>query len=533
MRDAASIVEVGRRAYAASDWATTFDALASVRSSLDVDDLALLARSAWFLARIPDSIELSEEVFRRYSAETRPADAAATALFLTLEWFARNEIAFASGWMNRSRRLVSGLPDGPLHGYLAYLEGMFMLFLEGRVPEAAIRRLHELATTTGDPVIEALELAVCGVSELRHGDVTRGFAQLDEAMLPVIAGQVPAEWGGDIYCTVIHVCHDLADFARMADWTNATERWCRHFAGEGILPGICRVHRLELRAAHGDWAGAETKLAAESDALLTRHAWIAGAGFYQLGEIRRFRGDSAGAREAYEAARRTGTDPQPGEAMLAFREGHADEAWSALVAALNGRDRVGRAKLLREAVEVAVATDRLEEAAALADEARDIASSYRTPGFAAWADHAEGMVLLAQGRSGEALTALRSAEAAFRRDRQPYEVANVLGWMARAHAGTGEEHLAARLEAEARGILERLGVPTDADGGGAVATGPLTAREAEVLAAVARGAGNRDVAAQLFISEKTVGRHLANIYVKLGVGSRTAAAAWWRDHAAP
>ena len=66
--------------------------------------------------------------------------------------------------------------------------------------------------------------------------------------------------------------------------------------------------------------------------------------------------------------------------------------------------------------------------------------------------------------------------------------------------------------------------------GNIAAPGGLTKREVEVLAGIAAGASNRDVAKQLFISEKTVGRHLANIYVKLGVSSRTAAAAWAHEN---
>lgn len=531
MRDAASAIDAGRRAFAAADWTTAYDVLASVRSDLDVDDLALLARSAWFLSRIPESIELSEEVFRRYSREARPADAAATALLIALLWFARNEMSVVSGWMSRSRRLLGALPDGLLHGYLAYLEGMIVLFVDGRAPHDSIRRLRELTAQFGDPILEALELAVSGVTDLRHGDTARGFTRLDEAMLPVIAGRVPAEWGGDIYCTVIHVCHDLADFTRMAEWTSATERWCRHFASEAIYPGICRVHRLELRGAHGEWAEAEMKLAAESAALVDANAWIAGAGFYQLGEIRRRRGDAAGAREAYAAARQADTDPQPGEAMLLLHEGRADDAWSALTAALHGRDRVGRARLLREGVEIALTLGRLGEAADLTREARDAAGFYGTPGFAAWADHAEGMLRFAEGRSDDALTALRSAASAFRRDRQPYEVAEALTWMARTHARVGDDLLAEQLRTEARDILDRLGAQTGTELPVAIGVGPLTAREAEVLACVAAGASNRDAAARLFISEKTVGRHLANIYAKLGVGSRTAAAAWWHENA--
>ncbi|MDQ3454861.1 MAG: LuxR C-terminal-related transcriptional regulator, partial [Actinomycetota bacterium] len=63
-----------------------------------------------------------------------------------------------------------------------------------------------------------------------------------------------------------------------------------------------------------------------------------------------------------------------------------------------------------------------------------------------------------------------------------------------------------------------------------VLPGGLTAREIEVLAYIAGGATNQEVAAALFISQKTVARHLANIFVKLGLTSRTAAAAWAHEH---
>lgn len=55
---------------------------------------------------------------------------------------------------------------------------------------------------------------------------------------------------------------------------------------------------------------------------------------------------------------------------------------------------------------------------------------------------------------------------------------------------------------------------------------PLSSREIEVLRLVARGGTNKEVAGQVVVSEHTVARHLSNIYTKLGVGSRSAAAAW-------
>ncbi|MDX3800787.1 response regulator transcription factor [Streptomyces sp. AK04-3B] len=54
---------------------------------------------------------------------------------------------------------------------------------------------------------------------------------------------------------------------------------------------------------------------------------------------------------------------------------------------------------------------------------------------------------------------------------------------------------------------------------------PLSAREREVLALVARGASNREIARDLFISEATVKTHLTHLYAKLGVNDRAAAVA--------
>ena len=534
MLETVSTIESGRQAYAAAEWSAAYERFASVRPALGVDDLALLARCAWLLSRIPEALELSEELFAGYRDEDRAADAASTALLLALLWITRGEASVGSGWLNRARRLLSELPDSAQHGYLAYIDAMVALQFGGAAEEP-LRRLSEIAERFNDPALDALELAASGLADVRRGATDRGFARLDEAMLPVIAGRVPVEWAGDIYCTVIHVCHQLGDFARMTDWTSATERWCRQFASEAVYRGICRVHRLELRGAHGDWSDVEAELVTESQALLPSSAWVAGEGFYQLGEIRRVRGDDSGAREAYAAARDAGIDPQPGEALLMLKDGRIEDAWTALSASTQARERVARVRLLRAGVEIGIAAGRITEAEELAAQLRQAAKEYRSPGFAAWAAHAEGMLALNRGSAHQALAALQSAAAAFRLGRQPYETARVLLAMARAHALAGERALADRDLAEARGILGRLGAvdgtaPTQPDPTPVRAVGPLTAREGEVLACVATGASNRDAAAQLFISEKTVGRHLANIYVKLGVGSRTAAAAWWREH---
>ena len=96
-------------------------------------------------------------------------------------------------------------------------------------------------------------------------------------------------------------------------------------------------------------------------------------------------------------------------------------------------------------------------------------------------------------------------------------------------SGLGEDDVAAADAATAQSIYDQLGVEPAGICGSASPAG-LTKRELEILTAIARGATNRQVAQQIFISEKTVARHLANIYAKLGVSSRTAAADWAHQH---
>jgi DNA-binding NarL/FixJ family response regulator len=134
-------------------------------------------------------------------------------------------------------------------------------------------------------------------------------------------------------------------------------------------------------------------------------------------------------------------------------------------------------------------------------------------------------VLVRQGEYAAALAHLESALREYRVQRERYEIAEVYEWLALAHKGLGEENAAEADIATAEGIYEQLAVqPSGVCGRGS--PGGLTRREIEVLRAIAGGATNRQVAQKFVISDKTVGRHLANIYTKLGVSSRTAAVTW-------
>lgn len=258
---------------------------------------------------------------------------------------------------------------------------------------------------------------------------------------------------------------------------------------------------------------------------------------YQLGELRRLRGELRSAEEAYTRARELGRDPQPGMALLCLADGRVDGARVSIRVALHavGSNRLARARLCAAQVEIGLAAGDLDVARRACAELEDTAAVFGTSGLEAAALHARGAVVLAEDRASEALPALRAACRGWNAVGAPYEVARACRLLGRAYEALGDRDAAAAELSAARESFRRLGATVDADEvavllGDRSAPAGLTAREVEVLCLVAEGRTNREVAAELVLSEKTIARHLSNIFAKLGVSTRTEASAFAFEH---
>ncbi|WP_460358785.1 LuxR C-terminal-related transcriptional regulator [Mycobacterium sp. ZZG] len=524
------LLSAAREAHRRRDWAASYEAFerAGRHAPLPTDDLDAFAFAAWRLGHIKESSRAAERVFTELT-RTDPNAAAMKANDLALAWLVRGDLNIGQGWMSRARRLLAAAEESVAHGYLAYLDAVVaaMTYDLDALAEH-VRALRAMSERLDAPAVTALGLIAAGIEAILHARTTDGYALIDEAMLPLLADQVPIEWAGDIYCIVLHHCHKLADLPRMRSWTQSMERWCG-VSGSVPYGGVCDVHRPQVQAAAGDYRELEERLGTASRALADVNSWAAAEGYYQLGEVRRLKGELDGAARAFAQARVLGLDPQPGEALLACRRGDHAGAWTSIRVALAGSDRLARVPLLRAAVEIALGRDALDEAESYCRELETDAVAFGTPGFLAWSAHARGAVAVRRGAFGQALGHLQIALREYRLAQSRYETAEVYEWMALARRGLGDHDGAAADAATADAIYAQLGVES-AGICGAPAPGGLTRRELDVLTRIAHGATNRQVAQQLQLSDKTVGRHLANIYAKLGVNTRTAAASWAFQH---
>ncbi len=265
---------------------------------------------------------------------------------------------------------------------------------------------------------------------------------------------------------------------------------------------------------------------------------MAGQAFYQLGDIHRLRGESASAEEAFQLAGEYGWETQPGLALLRLAQGKGDASVAAVRRALaETTDRLARSRLLPPYVEIMLATGDVDAAREGARELAEIAEVYDTDALQARSAHARGAVHLADASPEAALPALRHAWRLWRDLDAPYEAACARVLVGLACRDLHDEDTAAMELDAARQAFARLGAIPDLTRTDALMRKPsvrdvagLSPREVEVLRLVAAGKTNQAIAAELFISDRTVARHVSNIFTKLAVGTRTAAAAYAFEH---
>lgn len=359
---------------------------------------------------------------------------------------------------------------------------------------------------------------------------------LDEAMVAVVSGELSPVVAGAVYCSLIEACEEIAEWRRAREWTDALARWCDRQLGMVTVTGQCLTHRAHVLRRRGELrAAADAAELARERFAGTAEERLSGGALYETGEVHRIGGDLTRAGHAYRRAGDKGHDPQPGLALLRLAEGRTDAA----AASMRRLDAewtrpAARIRLLPAYVEVMLTAGDVAAAGQAATELAGHAVTYGTDALRAAAANARGAVLLVEGDAEAALVSLRRAVEWWRSLDVPYETARTRLLIARACHALGDEDAAGSERDAALRVLTDLGAsvatldptvsPSAGEGHG------LTPRELEVLRLVATGMTNQATAAQLHVAVKTVDRHVANILAKLGVATRTAAAAFAYEH---
>jgi DNA-binding CsgD family transcriptional regulator len=535
-------LERGRQSFASKSWseACAHLTLAGREGRLAAEDLERLAIASHLIGRDDDSADFWARAHQDWLGRGDLEPAARCAFWLGFVLINRGEMARAGGWFARAQRLLDdGHRDSVERGYLL-LPAALRTIEEGD-PGSAYAMFEEAASTGErfhDPDLTTLGQLGRGQALIGLGKTAEGLALLDEAMVAVTADEVSPVVAGVVYCGVIDACQQAFDLRRAQEWTSALSHWC---AGQPDLvsyQGQCLVHRATIMQLRGDWQDAlqESRRAVERLSTPTAQPAV-GAAFYQEAELRRLRGEFSKAAELYRQASRLGRSPEPGLALLRLAQGQVGAAASSIRRAFDeANDEIARSNLIPAYVEIMIAAGDADAAARAALELSQMAARRSAPLLEALSATAAGSVLLAQDDARAALATLRRAWKAWQGLDAPYEAARVRSLIGFACRALGDEDTAEMELDAARWVFEQLGAAPDLarldslSGRPSASTAGLTTRELEVLRLVAAGKSNRAIANELFISDKTVARHLSNIFAKLGLSSRSAATAYAYEH---
>jgi DNA-binding NarL/FixJ family response regulator len=522
-------VDAGRAALAVGDWEAAREAFqASLDQAPSAEAFEGLGVACRWLGEQEAAIRHLQRAYRlhRQAGDARAAARVAVQLCLG-ECYFHSDVAVGLGWLERADRLLEGHEPGAEQGWLALLRGHLALQVD-RDPARArtyATAARAIGRDAGVVDVEMMALALEGLALVCEGEVEDGMRRLDEATAAAVAGELEdLDAISSCCCYLIDACKRVRDFERAAQWCDHVKGFCEQWS-DRLTFAACRAHYADILIWQGDWGAAEAELRANLGPLADIHPNRIADGMVRLAELRRRQGLLDESSRLLEAADGHFLAPLV-RASLALDRGDAATAVHEAERSLRRLPAGGltdRTPALEILVRARLSAGDAQAAREAAEQLRAIASTARTGASAAAASFAEGLLAAAAADWEAARPAFEDAVDLYARSGGRWEAAQARRQLARALRAVGHDQAAEREARAADEVLRALGAqhaPADE-----TAPAGLTAREVEVLRLVARGRSNQQIADELVLSVRTVERHIANIYDKIGASGRAARAA--------
>lgn len=548
----------GQEALAQGNWQEArlaFEAALSQKESPEA--LEGLGMAAAWLNDTSVMFDARERAYRLYLASNDRRSAARVATALAKDYFRfRGELAIVNGWLQWAHRLLQGFESSPEFGWLAICQAHIAVY--NFDPTPALRfsaQALALGRELGDIDLEMLALAYQGLALVFQGTINEGMRCLDEMTTAIIAGEMTnIDAACTACCCLIYACNQVRDYERAAQWCERLEALTKRWSYQAMF-SMCRIYYASLLIGQGVWSKAEIELAAAVRSLAAERPAQAAEGLVYLAELYCRQGRFAEAVALLERAESppfralAGHFYLLGRAALAMEQDDAETAIDLaerFLRAIPAEAQLTRVPALELLIQAWISLGQPAPAEERLAELRAVVAPITTKPMQGSLHFAEGLVAAAAGERGAAKHCFEDALELWAQSGAPVkmaqariELAGMLAEMGRSEAA--EQEAAAAHEAlqtigatgmarRAAALLYQLQKAQHSSAGEDETLLRLTGRQAEVLRLVAQGLSNKEIAAQLFLSEHTVHRHMANILTKLGVSSRAAAAAYAARH---
>lgn len=536
-------LDSGRKAYQAQKWGNAYTCFTKTAKDvpLEPDDLQKLATSAYLIGKESESVELWSQAHQGFlKLEDKPG-ASLCAFWLGMILSNQGEKAQGGGWIARAQTLLNDYkPDCAEQGFLLIPQALQHMSKGDNIAAYSLfNKTFELGKRFNIADLTAFGLLGRGQVLIRQNKIQEGTSLIDEAMIAVISGELFPIAAGIIYCAVIETCQKIYDLNRAQEWTAALNNWCYAHPDMKPFRGQCLVRRAEILQVHGEWKKAFTEIKQACNLLSTPPGELAaGEAFYRQAELYRLQGEFSKAIEQYRQASTWGLKPQPGLALLRLTQGKSDVANAAIrQVEKEKKDPISRSKILPAYVEIMLENGDIESAESASQELKKIAGDFQAPYIKAISLHASGSISLAKNEAHTALDKLNASAALFKSLGATYEFARTRSLIGQSYNNLEDLDSAIMELTAAADIFRQLGAIPDKEKVDIYIQNisshhkhVLTKREKEVLQLLASGKTNKEIATNLFVSERTIDRHVSSILSKLNVPSRAAATAYAYKH---
>lgn len=497
--------------------------------------------SLWLTGGQRGGIEYRRRAYAEFRRRGDRCHAAGIAVAIAEASRIEGNDAEANGWIARGERLLEDAEECSERGWLEVERAKRTGSPEER--ERCAREAVEIARRLDDGDLEVSALGQLGLARTLAGEIEEGMTILDEAMAAATGGEASDPLAiGDVCCSTLIACDQLADFSRAADWCRVVVEFTRR-RNYTPLAAWCRTIYAGVLTATGEWKLAEEQLL---EALTTYERLGDPSRVYALARLAELRIRQGRFEEAERLLE--GWEDHPlalaPAVALDLARGRVALAGGRVEARLGavGDESPAAAPLLALLADVRIAEEDLDGARDAADRLRELGRNLRREQLIAAAELAAARVSETSG-DGAAAAHLATAVELFARLRMPLHEARARLVYAQHHAALGSE-LALSEARAALAVFERLGAARDSDAAARLlrslgvagrtaqrGASELTRREREVLDLLGAGLSNAEIGERLFITPKTAEHHVGRVLSKLGVRNRTEAAAYLlREH---
>ena len=538
------LLNKGRRALSAGEWEKARELLEkAVKEEESAETYEELGWACWWLNDAAGVFENRSKAYNLYLDKNDKLGSSRNASWIGLDYIEfRGEFAVASGWLQRAESLLAGLPDSLELGFIKLLKARWAFQAE-KNPELAHKLIDEsieLSKSLNCIDVEMLAEALKGFILVVEGKISEGMPMLDEAtLLATTRDESDIKYTTITCCYLIDACERVRDYERASQWCNNVKELCKRWRYKAMFSN-CKMKYAGVLIRKGDWKEAEEELLSASTELKEYRPIQVNACTVRLADLKRRQGKW---NEAEKLLNEAGSHPlkQLYSAELCYDKGEFENALNMAERYMRGilvKEKADRTTGVELLLRINIKLGNLEHAEHLLNELKDIAQSINTLPLKSAELSAEGNLNFARKNFEKAKQNLEDAVDIFDKLKLPYEasrsriilfeVLKKLNKTAQAEAElntamTEFKELGAEKDFDkAKNLLKNLSKDKTYESNKDLRE--FTGRELEVLRLIAQGKNNEETAEKLFLSVRTVEKHLTNIYSKMGVSGKSARA---------